>query len=399
MFLCILNYDHHTKIMSSNQPPKILYLITLSELGGAQKYVLDLATKASAEGFDVSVAVGGQPDGQLLTLLSRFSISSYYLRRLQRPLNLRSDFLAFFDICRLLRRLKPDIVHLNSSKAGSLGALAAKLCGVKKIIYTVHGLVLNEPLSAPKRVFYWLSEWFSGLFKTRFICVSAADQQALLKNKICRARKISVIHNGLDLAQINFWPRAEARAKLSLFASRQINDEVFLVGTLANFYPVKGLIYLIEAVKNVLPIYPQTKFIMIGSGPELPTFKKIVNSYRLEQNIIFTDLVPTASQYLKALDLFVLPSLKEGLPYALLEASAAGLPIIATAVGGNPEVVTDDFNGLLVPPADISSLTTALINLIPDHDRLARYAQNSQKRAQGFSLSSMAAQTFELYSL
>ncbi|NMC51293.1 glycosyltransferase family 4 protein, partial [Candidatus Kuenenbacteria bacterium] len=147
--------------MSSNQPTKILYLVTLSEWGGAQKYVFDLAVLAQAKGFDVSVAVGGKPDGQLLTLLSRFSVSSYYLRRLQRSLNLHDDLLAFIDIYKLVRRLKPDIIHLNSSKAGSLGALAAKLCGVKKIIYTVHGLVLNEPLSAPKRVFYWLSEWFS----------------------------------------------------------------------------------------------------------------------------------------------------------------------------------------------------------------------------------------------
>lgn len=383
--------------MPAIQPPKILYLITLSELGGAQKYVFDLATRARTEGLAVSVAVGGEPEGQLLTLLSRFSISSYYLRHLQRPLNLRLDFLAWLDIYKLIRRQKPDIVHLNSSKAGSLGALAAKMGGVKKIIYTVHGLVLNEPLSWRQRLFYWLSEWLSGLCKTHFICVSLADRQALLKNKICPAKKIFVIHNGLDLEQVTFWPRTEAQAKLSLFINYQLPDNAFIIGSLANFYPVKGLVYLVEAAKEVLTIYPQTKFILIGSGPEFSSIQKLITAYRLDQNIFLTGLVPAASQYLQSLDLFVLPSLKEGLAYALLEAAAAGLPVVATHVGGNPEVITNDFNGLLVPPADFSALAKALINLIADPERLARYAQNNREKIKDFSLENMWQKTSQLY--
>ncbi len=383
--------------MPVNQPTKILYLITLSELGGAQKYLFDLAVFGRRQGFDVSVAVGGSATGELISILTRSGFPVFYLHRLQRTVNLKQDLLAFFDLLKLLRQIKPDIIHLNSSKAGSLGALAAKIAGIKKIIYTIHGLVLNEPLTLTNRIFYWLSEWFSALFKDHLICVSDFDRKSLLKNKICPAKKITVIHNGVEPANLTFYPRAEARAQLSLFSGHELSPSDFIVGTIANFYPTKGLGYLIEAAAEVTRIHDQVKFVLIGDGPLAPQLRQSVNNYHLDKRVIFTGALPAGSTYLQAFDLFVFPSLKEGLAYALLEAAAAGLPIVATNVGGNPEVITNDFDGLLIPPADIGSLASTLINLIPDKDRLDRYAYNSQIRVKEFSLQNMLTQTFKLY--
>jgi glycosyltransferase involved in cell wall biosynthesis len=345
----------------------------------------------------VTVATGGEKDGALITLLVRSNIKTYYLHHLQRSLSPLQDFLAFFDLLKLIKKVRPDIIHLNSSKASSLGALAARLCGVKKIIYTVHGLILNEPLSPLQRLFYWLSEWFSAKLKNKLICVSEFDRQSLQKNKITTDQKISVIHNGLDLGQMFFLDQGTARTKLSAITQKNIQNSDFVIGTIANLYPTKGLTYLIEAGREVLNIYPKTKFIIIGKGPLQVVLQKLITDYRLDGQVILAGGIPEASQYLRAFDLFVLTSLKEGLAYALLEAEAAGLPIVATSVGGNPEVVADNFNGLLVPPADFSALAQAIINLIPDKAHLASYAQNSQEKIKDFSLAQMCEKTLTLY--
>lgn len=383
--------------MSSNQPTKILYLVTLSEWGGAQKYLFDLANCAQNQGFAVSAAVGGDKNGELIKLLVRSNIQTYYLHHLQRSIHPLREILTLFDLIKLIRKVKPNIVHLNSSKAGSLGALAAKLCGVKKIIYTVHGLVLNEPLSPLQRAFYSFSEHFTARFKNKFICVSEYDRNSLLKYKITKPEKITVIHNGLDLDQINFFEKPEAQAKLSSLTGQDLAQAGHLIGTIANFYPVKGLNYLVEAAKEVIAIHPKTKFVIIGTGLLEKQLKQMILEYRLQDNIILAGALPEASHYLKAFDLFVLPSLKEGLAYALLEASAAGLPIITTSVGGNPEVVVDNFNGLLVPPADFSTLAEKIINLLPDQNRLSLFSKNSQQKIKDFSLSEMCQKTIELY--
>ena len=191
--------------MPKNQPRQLLYLVTLSEWGGAQKYIFDLAANFSHQGYVVSVALGGSQNSPLIQKLAKLNIQVYYLKNLQRSVNLYRDWLAFWDIVKLYKKIKPDIIHLNSSKAGSLGAIAAQCCKVKKIIYTVHGLVLNEPLSAAKKAFYWLAEWLSAKFKTHLICVSEFDKQSLLKNKITPAKKITVIHNGIDLNNLKFF--------------------------------------------------------------------------------------------------------------------------------------------------------------------------------------------------
>ena len=373
---------------------KILYLITRSEIGGAQRYILDLASFCRDQGHIVVVASGGDENGELIKRLVKLNIQTYCLRHLTRELNFYSDISVFFDLIKLINKIKPDIVHLNSSKAGSIGALAAKFCGVRKIIYTIHGLVLNEPLPFFHKIFYWFAEWFSAKLKNKLISVSEFDKQSLLKNKITTTDKIAVIHNGLDPARIFFLDKSTALAKLF---GREQNEKEFIIGTIANLYPAKGLIYLIEAAKSVLKIYPRTKFAVIGDGPLKSSLADTIIEYGLADKFILAGSLPEANRNLKAFDLFVLPSLKEGLAYALLEASAAGLPIIATAVGGNPEVVKNNFNGLLVPPADFGALAQTIINLMGDPNKASFLASNSASVLKNFSLDQMCEKTLATY--
>lgn len=391
--------------MAKNQT-KILFLITLSEWGGAQKYIFDLVTSLASQDYHLQVAVGGSQHGPLIQKLTKLNIQTFYLKNLQRSINFYRDTLAFWNIVRLYRELKPDIVHLNSSKAGVLGALAAKYCNIKKIIYTVHGLVSNEPLSALRKKFYSFAEWLSAKFKTHLICVSAFDKQSLLAHKITKANKIHVIHNGLDLANLKFLSKKEAQEKLDKIITYTLKPAEAspilgrqLVGTVANFYPTKGLIYLIEAARELYSILPELKFIIIGDGPQRRQLTELIGSYQLQDTVYLTGIIPAASQYLKAFDLFVLPSVKEGLSYTLIEAQAAGLPIITTSVGGNPEIVTHDTSGLIIPPGDFHSLAENIINLINNRQLAERLGRRALSSSAKFSLNKMTQDTQKIYQL
>jgi glycosyltransferase involved in cell wall biosynthesis len=376
-----------------NKPPKILYLITLSEWGGAQKYVFDLAYNLKSS-YDISVACGGDKNGRLFQKLTAAKIKNFHLPHLVRDVSPYHDLAAFLEIIKLIKKIKPDIVHLNSSKIGALGAIAAKLCGVKKIIYTVHGLVLNEPLSRPKKTFYWFSEWLSGFFKTHFICVSEYDKISLLKYHLAPAQKVSVIYNGIDFDNSDALDKKTSREKLAAY---HVNQQDFLIGAIANLYPTKGLIYLIESAAKICKNFPFAKFIIIGEGRERKKLSQFIAYYQLENRVILAGEIPNAKNYLSAFDIFVLPSVKEGLAYTLIEALGAGLPIITTIVGGNPEIIINKTTGLLIPARNPELLAENIINLMGDESLRQRLGAAAKASAQKFSLAKMLTATQKIY--
>lgn len=396
---------------------KILYIITHSEWGGAQKYVFDLAFALNNNpNYQVAVAAGEDKNGELIKHLLKVKIKTYYLKYLKRQVNFYNDWFAFWSLIKLFRRFHPDIVHLNSSKTGSLGALAAALYNFSiflckfqrssaiKVIYTVHGLILNEPLPWSKKYFYWLAEKVSGLFKNHIICVSKFDKQSILKHKIAPANKISVIHNGIDLKNIYFLPKAEAREKLyhnllnPQTTIEQWNNGV-IIGCIANFYPTKGLPYLLEAAREVKSIDKNIKFIIIGDGPQKEKLEKIIKDYQLSDTVFLTGRLVNANKYLKAFDIFAFPSLKEGLAYSLIDASAAGRPIITTNVGGNPEIIKHNKTGILVPPANFSALAENVLTLIRNERQRQILGKNAQQNVDKFTLSKMIDLTTTLYKM
>ena len=382
----------------ANKPQKILYLVTLSEWGGAQKYVFDLSVHFREEGHQVSVAVGGKKNGELIKRLLKVGIKIYYIKKLERKINFYNDWFTFWSLYKLMKKMHPDIVHLNSSKAGSLGAVTARMACVKKIIYTVHGLILNEPLNFLKKKFYHLAEWLSAKFKTDIICVSDLDRKSILKFGIAPASKITVIHNGIDIKNIQFLPREQARLELEKIMSYQLSATSYkLIGTIANLYATKGLPYLVEAVRESLTIEKNLKFIVIGEGPERKKLEELISDYKLQNNLFLVGNVQDATKYLKAFDLFVLSSVKEGLVYSLIEASAAGLPIVATRVGGNAEIITHAVNGILVKPMNFSALSEAIINTLNNHAASETLGQAAKQNAQKFDLQTMITKTTSIY--
>jgi glycosyltransferase involved in cell wall biosynthesis len=309
---------------------RILYVITKSNMGGAQRYVYDLATNLPKERFDVVVAMGGS--GMLKERLNLAMIRTIEVTSFTRNISPVRDISTFFELITLFRNERPDVVHLNSAKAVTVGALAARIARVPRIISTVHGWAHNEPRPWFQKILIRTVERIGTMLAHTTIVVAKADAQW----------GAIAIHNGMREPLL--CSREEARKIL------RIAPDAFVVGSIGEFTRNKNYAALIEAVKHT-----DVTLVLIGEGEEQKKLRRMAN-----EQTVFTGYIPDASNILRAFDMFVLPSKKEGLPYVLLAAGTARLPVIATNVGGVPEIITDGITGTLVKSGSPSAIKTAI---------------------------------------
>lgn len=371
--------------------PKVLYVITKATWGGAQRYVYDLAKEAQGAGYAISVAYG--TPGKLSEMLEEDGIATISLPSLGRDVRIGSDGKTFLELIRLFKKEKPDVVHLNSSKIGALGALAAKIARVPKVIFTAHGWAFNEERSAiQKGIIYFLS-WLTMLCADTVIVVSdkTHDQAPHFLVK----EKIVTIHNSIK--QVPLYSKMSARGILKLppFSRKDV-----VIGTIGELHKNKGQTYLLESFASINQEFPHTHLLIIGGGEEEAKLKNKAETLGISDKVIFTGFVPEGAQYIRAIDMFVLPSITEAFGYVLLEAGVAGLPSIATRVGGIPEIIENNTHGLLVSPRDVKELTLAMKFLLEHKDRRLEYAAKlHEKVLKEFSFEAMCEKTFALYGL
>jgi glycosyltransferase involved in cell wall biosynthesis len=339
--------------------PKILYVITQGAWGGAQRYVFDLATHL-ADDFDITVAVGETNGGKDLQekIKDRGSrIKVIQLKHLVRKISPTHDLLAIFELKKLYKKLQPDIIHLNSSKAGILGVLAKfKIRNSKfEIIYTVHGWVFNEPLSTIKKHIYLFLERWTAHMKDTFIILSDQDRHTAKQIVHIDEKKLKTIPLGIP--DISFLSKEKARAYITQKA--KINTDGLIIGTIANLYKTKGLDVLIKAIVQKKETLGDSAFVIIGEGPQRSQLESLIAKHHLS-NTHLIGTIEDAARFLPAFDLFILPSRKEGFPYTLLEAVQANIPWIATRVGGNEEIASHDHTGIIIPPEDSLQLAEVI---------------------------------------
>jgi len=385
------------KVMAEKRT-KIIYCITKANWGGAQRYVYDLATSLSSDKYNVSVLAG--TTGTLTEKLRQAGIKVTILRNLTRDVNIWKDVLVFIKLVKIFRQEKPDIIHLNSSKMGDLGAVAGKLAQVRKIIFTGHGWAFNEDRSAWQKKIIYFFHWLTISLTDNTIAVSEQTKtQLLMKGK--NEKKIVVLKNGLE--EITYLEKLEARKKILTRLPVELETESKIwLGTISELHKNKGLKYLIEAIhlldtagdeKATLPIV-----IIIGEGENREKLQTRINRYNLQSNVFLIGQVDQAARYLKAFDIFTLTSITEALPYAILEAGQAGLPIIASAVGGIPEIITDMKNGVLVKPKEPEEIVKAVNFFLKNPDKMALFGDNLQKKIrQDFNKEKMIEDTVSLY--
>jgi glycosyltransferase involved in cell wall biosynthesis/protein-tyrosine-phosphatase len=271
-----------------------------------------------------------------------------------------AHILAF--LTRFLRAHRVDILHTHRYKDTVLGTLAAKLAGVPHVIRTVHGLA--EPMRgwdrAKFRAYDALDKAALWCFADRIIAVSAGMAETLRATGYKRSAVVP-IHNGIDLTKVRV-----TRSRYDLRRELGISTEALVIGTVGRLSPVKAQGDLLRAAQRILRKEPDARFVIVGDGPLRRELAEAATQLGVERACSFVGSRHDIQDLVAAMDIFVLSSLHEGIPMALLEAMALGTPVVATAVGGVPEVVTDRVSGLLVPPRDDRALADACVALARD---------------------------------
>jgi glycosyltransferase involved in cell wall biosynthesis len=399
---------------------RILFVITQSEYGGAQKFLFTLATHLNANKYDIAVAAGPSLNKdlrimpvrqslgacgsyELLDDLKKENIKIIKLLHLRRNISVKHDFLALFELKKVIKTFKPDTLFLSSSKAGFLGSFVAKFIIYKssfKILYRIGGWTFNDPWPEWKRKFWISLERISSKWKDFIILNNQHDLDQATRLKIKPRAGFLLAHNGIDIYKMNFYSKEEARLKLFEKLSKQ-SGKIFqvkkIIGTIANFYPTKGLEYLIEAA-NEFKDREDMVFFVIGDGPEREKLELGIKNNELGKRIFLLGQLADAHKYLPAFDAFVLPSIKEGSPWSLIEAMAAKLPVISTNVGAVPEIIEDGKNGYIVEPKHPEQIVEKLREIL-ENDRLKQELgiQAHQTVLFKFSLDKMVTQIEDLF--
>ncbi len=378
---------------------KVLYVITKSNWGGAQRYVFDLATSLPREQFEVAVAFGGTgehgaEEGELSKRLKEAGVRTIFVRAFARDIHFHDEMRAFTELKDIFRREMPEVVHLNSSKAGGLGALAAYMTGVPNIIFTSHGLPYDEDRGACAKAFIYLSTWFTFLLCDAVICISD-DTAARAKRFLGVQKKVHLVHNGVS--DVPLLERHEARRALAAL-NTGIPENALWIGTLSELIHNKGLTFMIEASARLRDRGERFALLILGSGDLQKELQEQIQILKLADTVFLLGFVPNARQYLKAFDILTLTSVKEGLPYVLLEAGQASLPVLASDIAGIADIVEQNVSGILTPPGDVAAIERGLSQLLDDQAQRERFARRLHERvAAQFSIESMLKATIALY--
>ncbi len=358
-------------------PQKVLHLITELDTGGAQKALARLLAHLDQQRFDPSVVCLYNGDKTVAQEIRALDIP---VTDLGMTTKWRWD--TFWRLYRLLRREHPVILHTWMFHANLPGRLLGHLAGVPIVI-------------SSERTMGQESGWRYGLNRfthplaDRITCVSQQVDDFVVQQVGIPRDKTVVIPNGIDLQDFDrLHTDQEARSRLNL------PSEAPLIGTVTRLNPVKRLDVLLQAVASLCDVH----VVIVGKGPERARLETMVEQLCLVDRVHFVGHQQDVRPWLAILDVFVLPSDWEGMSNALLEAMAARLPVVATAIGGTPEVVVDGVTGLLVPPRDPGALAEAITRLLRDHDLRVRMGQAGRERVERrFSIEETVRLTEELY--
>lgn len=345
---------------------KILQCITLSEAGGAQQIV-----KALCEGFfeENNIILATAPDGELYTWAKSRGIKTYSLKYMGRSISPINDIKTLIQLIRIIMLEKPEIVHCHSWKAGVLGRIAAFLCRVKQIYFTVHGWsVLSYSDRIVKAIFIML-EKLLGMLTTKLICVCEEDRILGAQLKIAPSDKFYTIYNGIeDIAKQQLY---------NIRADYNIPEDALLIGTVARIAQQKRCIETAQIAADIMIDRPDVYFIFIGDGPMFENMSTTVKELGIKDRFILTGNQNNIPDYLKSMDIFLLLSNYEGLPVSILEAMSIGLPVIASDVGGVCELVQNEVNGYLVSN-DKEEIKTRIIELLFYSEKRKNFGENSR---------------------
>jgi len=332
-------------------------------IGGLQQVVVNICRTIDREKFHVSVLCLRNL-GELVPEVEKLGIKVFYIPQKEG----RTDYFSFLKVAKILKQEKTEIIHTHNTQPFIDGSIAALMCGVKTIVHTDHGR------NFPDKIRYMFAEWFMSHFAYKVVGVSDHTSQNLIEYIRIPCRKIMSIPNGIDRSkyEINI-DKDKKRQELGISANGPI------IGLGVRLIEEKGITYLLQAMPEVIKYFPNITLIIAGEGPFADELKKGSIYLGTDKNVLFPGPRLDMPELLKLFDIYVLPSLSEGLPMVLLEAMAAGCPILSTNVGGIPMAVKHGENGSLVEPKKPEALSQEIIKLLSNRNLRRRYSQAGVK--------------------
>ncbi len=380
-----------------NVPVRVLHVITRLDPGGSAENTLLTVARLDKSRFEVHLAVGmtaGDP-GPTLDEARASGVALFEIPELVRAVAPLADWRALRSLRRIMQSNTYDIVHTHTSKAGILGRLAARFEGVPRILHTPHGHVFYGYYGAViTQLFVWLERWVAG-FTDRVIALTQADLEDHLRFGIAPRERFCVIHSGIDFSA--FENGATKRDRTAIRGDLGIDPDGIVIGSLGRLTAIKGHRVLLESFAMVRTRFGNAWLLLVGDGEERIALETLARELRVENYTVFAGWRDDIAEVLGGMDVFVFPSINEGMGKALVEAMYAGVPCVATNVGGIPELIRNEQEGLLVPPAAPQELADGVLRMLNHDAERSRFAATANKRAQAYSADSMVEQIELLY--
>lgn len=358
--------------MHLRRQAKVLHLITRLIVGGAQDNTLLTVQKHDRNRFLVHLA--SNPNGAWHGRAVEVSDDFHPLPSLINPIQPLQDLKAFWDIYSLIRQEKFDIVHTHSSKAGILGRFAARLAGVPVIVHTVHSFPFHDFMPPMERQFYIGMERCYRSFADFYITVSELNRSEACGLNIFRKENSQTIYSGIDFSKFDR-PSDPKRLRQDL----EIPDDWQTIAMIGRLDPQKAPHYLIEAFSKVCGIHPKTMLLLVGEGELEGRLKVQTQQLGIADRVKFLGTREDVPEILKAVDIFSLSSLWEGLGRSMTEAMLLGKPVVVPDIYGIPEIVHHNETGLLFRPGDVDHLAAHLNYLLESSSERDRLGQNAKK--------------------
>ncbi|MBW1857154.1 MAG: glycosyltransferase family 4 protein [Deltaproteobacteria bacterium] len=383
---------------------KVMHIITRFDKGGSAENTFLTIRYLDKERYRITLVKGlslesdlGAQEAQavknILAEAERNGVKIVTIPELVRKIHPLYDFKAFVTLIKIFREERPHIVHTHTSKAGLLGRWAAFLAKIPVIIHTPHGHVFWGYFNKWMTSFYIFLERFTAHITDKIITLNEHEKKDNLRFKIAPEDRFLSVHSGVDLDTFFNVSIDPAEMKMNL----GIADNAFVVGTVGRLTSIKGHRYLIEAAKEIVATKHDINFVFLGDGELLEGLEKMASELSIRKNVRFLGWRPDVAEVISIFDIFVLPSLNEGMGKVLVEAMTLGKPIVASNIGGIPDLIIQGENGLLVPVADAKALASGIEFLLKNPKKRKEMGEKGKKIAASYSLDSMMQKIDQLY--
>ncbi len=349
----------------THHAPRILHIITRMTRGGAQENTLATIRGLGKKGYQPVLVTGPSwgPEGEILSKALREGHQVVLLPELGREIDFVKDPIAFLKLFRLIRWGHFDLVHTHMSKGGLIGRLAAWLAGAPLIVHTPHGHIFHSYFSRATERFFLFLERRLARVTDYLIALTDSELREHVDFYVGAKSQWRVIPSGVDET---LFPQPSAGSILELRNKLKISAGAMVVGFVGRLEPIKGPIFLVQAIPEILKSVPKTHFILVGNGQERKMLEAKARALGVESSVTFTGDQRNISDFIAVFDVQAVPSLNEGMGRVIVEAGLMAKPVVASQVGGIPDLIIDTKTGLLVSPRDSTAIASAVVKVLED---------------------------------